>query len=999
MNTFIPENASTGNMGHAAGGLFCILLTVPLFAGDVRGVLVAKDRLYYQHSDAPPLEADASFGFRTQVEFMPPDGILEATVLPPGRFEWWLGSDLRPEVLEHADTMFDTQGALDADYPEGVYTVAIETLNEGRKEIVLELTGGAYPSGTPPTFLDFESLEAVPADGGFVLSWQPFGGAGPGDFVQVEVANFSPWSMVFHTPDPWDPGAMPASATSVTIPAGTFSPGDLGLVWLTFGRVMDTEDAQISGARGVAVFTQRTEAYLTVVEGSGTDTTAPTLAGAQPESGAQHVPTTAAVSFVFSEPMAASQAILWGGGLTDDDFDYAWSTDRLTLVCKPVSALPDNTTITWALNPSGMAGGFADLTGNLLPANTCSGEFTTRINEDGAGQTATSPELDLEVITGPPNALTLRVRGTNLKGFLIQGATDMERWYTLDTVPYAVTSYEFSVPVTDVAKYRFYRAIQFSAAPQITMDPAQRVSALVPPTGGELRVTSLDGATYTLSIPAGALFAPETITLTPILSMDPFPLSGGMKFGIQLEPDGLMLWQAATLTVGLPTAVNIADFVAFSGDGEGVNLSPFPAQFVGDLQVVMDVTHFSVYAGGAGPARERGILPYACDALKVLGHQIAMLLEGGVMPENFHEDAQGYCLLVYTNMILPNLEAAVQNDRLTECAVHDWFQWASFVAGFGLNDEAISVQLPEVGVRALNNAVEQTVVRCETTGELSELARLFALGGMQGLLGVANPDNVIPRFMNCFRFRLEFRSELSWGDGDNADRGRSIVEETDLILTTQDLSHLSGHGTNLYQLFELERFPCGEEFPHRSKQAHDGVLSVPFAWIYRAAYQAPYCRCEPDKNQQEDPDEESLEMRITLLLEPKGPRETYDEVRAEDFDPNCLPINLTYVPMQTCLWSDVFFVKHREELAPEVLGGTQPDPSVPVFLGCGDWTYVIQDFTIMNEVVEGKRKLAEKRYERPSSGHDDWVTFDENTFYDIQETTVITLWHEPIRDE
>ena len=87
-----------------------------------------------------------------------------------------------------------------------------------------------------------------------------------------------------------------------------------------------------------------------------------------------------------------------------------------------------------------------------------------------------------------------------------------------------------------------------SVAPRL--DDANAATERIGREGGTVSATGADGATYTLAIPAGALISDEDITLTPVGAVDGLPFSGGLAGAVQLAPDGLRLFEPATLIGG-----------------------------------------------------------------------------------------------------------------------------------------------------------------------------------------------------------------------------------------------------------------------------------------------------------------------------------------------------------------------------------------------------------------------------------------------------------------
>jgi hypothetical protein len=247
--------------------------------------------------------------------------------------------------------------------------------------------------------------------------------------ILVQIEDSETWDMVFSTPEPGNPGALNGTATSVTIPANTFSPNRIYNVMLMFFRPVAMDVTSYPGAMAVAGYLRETQLSLNT---SGThDTQAPWLEDQEPWDQAANVPRNAGLALTFSEPMQATYAIQWNPALS---MNYQWSSDRTALFCFPASGLwPANTTVSYTLNPPGQTG-FRDLAGNALP--TIQGQFTT-------SNGTKSPDVAAYVIYKQANHLQTGpnsfIASTNEPPF-VMGA------FAIANVPAAVTNATFSGP-------------------------------------------------------------------------------------------------------------------------------------------------------------------------------------------------------------------------------------------------------------------------------------------------------------------------------------------------------------------------------------------------------------------------------------------------------------------------------------------------------------------------------------------------------------------------
>jgi hypothetical protein len=122
------------------------------------------------------------------------------------------------------------------------------------------------------------------------------------------------------------------------------------------------------------------------------------------------------------------------------------------------------------------------------------------------------------------------------------------------------------------------------------VDSANSVTAEVPSTGGAVEIYSA-GIHYKLDIPPNALLGAQQISLTPVLSSAGLPDGTIMKAGIRIQPDGLRLLTAATLTMDLATALDgVTLGSSSSNDGTGFHFEPVETNAAA---VTFHLMHFS----------------------------------------------------------------------------------------------------------------------------------------------------------------------------------------------------------------------------------------------------------------------------------------------------------------------------------------------------------------------------------------------------------------------
>lgn len=440
-----------------------VLLAAALSAGgaDVEFFGVVKLQRFEQvHPAAPMLAVDSgedegpAFAFNTFVDLASSNAVTNATVTLPG-------GGMRPLALEDEGFVRDfSDGAefksdLDTNYPNGTYTVFLQTRHDGDKTISLTLPAtDAYPN--PPRISNFGAARTINAGANFTLTWDAFAGGLATDFLFVELEDIATGMLVFETAGPGEPGSLNGTSTSVLIPAGTLLPGRWYRGNLLFARIVDFDDTSYgSGVTGVAAFVCETR-FVARTTG-GTDLLPPFLEAYTPFNMQTDVPGSAVVAFRFNERMnttlSPASSVGWSN-LDAGQVGYTWSADGRTLFCVYPPGLPLHTVVNWQLNPAGSPLNLRDQAGNVLA--TQGGSFQTG-SATGLGvtdlrfmglvkgrlfrQTASTAEdlqryqfaltSDLNTLNGVTNGLLTLPNGRTATPELSQGdALDFEAEYS-----------------------------------------------------------------------------------------------------------------------------------------------------------------------------------------------------------------------------------------------------------------------------------------------------------------------------------------------------------------------------------------------------------------------------------------------------------------------------------------------------------------------------------------------------------------------------------------
>jgi len=128
---------------------------------------------------------------------------------------------------------FDTEAALEAEFPAGLYRMIIGLEEGGSITVDLPLNPGQE---TPvPVVSNFQALQNFDPTQPLTIQWTAFAGAGQNDGIMLEIHE-KDGPTVFFAPNPCEMIELNPSDTSITIPAGTFTAETTYELSLTFAR-------------------------------------------------------------------------------------------------------------------------------------------------------------------------------------------------------------------------------------------------------------------------------------------------------------------------------------------------------------------------------------------------------------------------------------------------------------------------------------------------------------------------------------------------------------------------------------------------------------------------------------------------------------------------------------------------------------------------------------------------------------------------------------------
>jgi hypothetical protein len=313
----------------------------------------------------------------------------------------------------------------------------------------------------------------------------------------------------------------------------------------------------------------------------------------------------------------------------------------------------------------------------------------------------------------------------------------------------------------------------------VTLDTAKATTAVIPVTGGTLTATGTDGSVFTLTIPDKALGGDEKVTMTPLSAINGLPFSGGLVAGVQLEPDGLELFEMATLTIKPAKDVPIANQVAVSYHGTGDNLFMQPLDPTEGIS--MHILHFSgdgVASGSTGEIEEQAKNP-PTDAADQAAQQMNAEANAAIAAErqaallgtasdqaaaaNVVDILKGTLNNWFDQVVEPKVAAAQADYTLTDDALYNAFVWLRRLALLGTGDAQHQAQIDRLTAQLeeLKKAYEKALGdRCISQHDVSAVLPLISLEHQYQMLGLKTSAESGPldTVKECLRFELDFET-------------------------------------------------------------------------------------------------------------------------------------------------------------------------------------------------------------------------------------------------
>ena len=295
-------------------------------------------------------------------------------------------------------------------------------------------------------------------------------------------------------------------------------------------------------------------------------------------------------------------------------------------------------------------------------------------------------------------------------------------------------------------------------------DNSRGVSADIEPGGGALSATAADGTRFTLTLPEGALLSTERVTMTPLVSIGDFPLSGGLVGGVQLGPEGLSLLKPATLRIDPPVAVPDERRTGFAYRGEGDEFHLYPSAGDGSA-ITLELTHFSGY--GAGQETEQGRSDFAER------NPPSRISDQGEQQQAAGDELAAIALAMYSQIGL----YAESRDTI-ELAVNLYQWWAPIATGTPA--APAFAQLPAMLDLQLRRHLVEARTRCVMQKDLREAAWIMRLASIGFSVPAATIHPVAEEAAGaCLRFEFSLGASLN----DNSE-----IEPTSLDVTAEPVT-------------------------------------------------------------------------------------------------------------------------------------------------------------------------------------------------------------------
>jgi hypothetical protein len=209
MGTFTTGTSGTGGGTNAPSG-----------TNRITDFVIGKMHYYEQYSSGPPVldATNMPYAFMAITSLASNRTATAVEVKGPTAVTYNLSTLTLPEYWQYYDFDETNLTAFDATYPAGNYVFKL-TSNSGSDSYTVALPANMQQPNAP-RLTNFDALKNVDPTKPLALTWDSFQGGTAKDYISVSVGTN------FITGEYLETNALPGTATSVTIPAGTLAPGE-----------------------------------------------------------------------------------------------------------------------------------------------------------------------------------------------------------------------------------------------------------------------------------------------------------------------------------------------------------------------------------------------------------------------------------------------------------------------------------------------------------------------------------------------------------------------------------------------------------------------------------------------------------------------------------------------------------------------------------------------------------------------------------------------------
>jgi hypothetical protein len=223
---------------------------------NVKKYEVAKGRMFAQ--TGPGTVVATGFVFKATVDADSAQSVNTASITTPaGRtvslIQQASGDEFKLKEIR------TSQADLETEFPDGIYVLTVDGANDGRHQVPISLTGGAYPNA--PRLNDYDAAGRINPEADFELQWDPFGGGAASDFINVKIEDKSGTDL-FETDGYGKGDALNGFNTAVTVPLGTLKAAKVYIGQVRFEKVLRANDDGYPGVDGRVSYSSETDVSL-----------------------------------------------------------------------------------------------------------------------------------------------------------------------------------------------------------------------------------------------------------------------------------------------------------------------------------------------------------------------------------------------------------------------------------------------------------------------------------------------------------------------------------------------------------------------------------------------------------------------------------------------------------------------------------------------------------------------------------------------------------------